>query len=418
MIGKVIHTFGSRLFIAGISFLILSLNANYLGAEGLGTIGLIVLGITVIQLFANLINGGIIYFFSRIASSNLLLMSYTWSILSVIIFAMINHIIELFDAEFSIHIYLLGLLQSFISIHFYLLIGAERIKFYNYLNFFQSFFTVLFLSVFFFIQNNFTVTAFIYSLYISYILVWFSALLRSRMYIKAIEVSVFWKNFKEVLSYGFFIQAANTFQLLNYRISYFILDFYSGRAALGQFTAGIQLSEALLIPGRSIATVQYARISKKRNLKYAQKVSLLFLKLSLAICIVGLIILLFIPLEIYQFLLGSDFLEIKNIMAYLSIGLLALSAEIIISHYFSGTGRQKINSISALIGLGVTLISCFVLIPKYGIIGAAIASSLSYFSMFVFLYIKMNKEREVNKISFFLNRKDIILLKRIIIKRV
>ncbi len=418
MIGKVIHTFGSRIFIAGISFLILSLNANYLGAEGLGTIGLIVLGITVIQLFANLINGGIIYFYSRLDSSSLLVMAYLWSLLSVATFALINQLFGLFDGEYSKHIYLLGLLQSFISIHFYLLIGAERIKFYNYLNFFQSFFTVIFLSGFFFIQNNFTVEAFINSLYISYLLIWAAGILGSRMYIKTLQASTFWKSFKDVLAYGFFIQAANTFQLVNYRISYFILDFYSGRAALGQFTAGIQLSEALLIPGRSIATVQYARISKKRNLKYAQRISLLFLKLSFAICILGLIFLLILPMEVYQFLLGVEFIEIKNIMAYLSIGLLALSAEIIISHYFSGTGRQKVNSLSALIGLGITLISCFAFIPSYGIIGAAFASSLSYLSMFVFLFYRMNKEREVSKISFFLNRKDITLLKRIIRKRV
>lgn len=74
-----------------------------------------------------------------------------------------------------------------------------------------------------------------------------------------------------MLTYGFAIQIANFAQLLNYRLSYYIIEFCSGRKALGVFDLGTKLSEAVWILPKSMATVQYARISNsKENKIYAK----------------------------------------------------------------------------------------------------------------------------------------------------
>lgn len=416
MIANVVNTFGSKIIIALISFGMLSLNAHFLGPRGLGTIGLIVLGITIVQLAANLINGSIVYFRSRISGGNLILIAYLWSLISVGLFAAINEIVELFEAEYAFHIYILSLLQAFVSIHLYILLGDQKIKLFNLFSLLQSAITFGFLLYAFFIAIEIEVFSFVKALYLAYgsvfVLSGIPVLFKNKIKVHLVKA-----DFIQCIRYGFFIQTANTFQLLNYRLSYFILDAYSGRAALGMYTASIQLSEALLIPGRSIATVQYARISAKDNDHYAQRITFLFMKISFAVTLIGTIVLLSIPTSAYEFLLGSDFSSVKVLIICMALGLVALSAEIILSHYFSGTGRQQVNSTSAAIGLAATLIAGFLLIPTFGAVGAAVTTAISYGSMFSFLFLKMNFQEGVSTVQFIPNKGDFELLKRIVRKR-
>lgn len=414
MIGNIIHTFGSKIIIAAISFLILLLNANYLGAEGLGTVGLFVLNITIVILLSNLICGSIIYFSSRLNTSNLTINAYFWSLLSVLLFWGINQIYPLIEASLEIHLYILAFMQAGMSIHQYLLLGREKIKLHNLLSTLQSVITLLSLSFFYFLIENQTVFAFVNSLYFSYGIIWLLGIAFTVKQLPKADFITLKSDFKQSLHYGFFAQAANTFQLINYRISYFFLDAISGRAALGTYTAGVQLSEVLLMPGKSIATVQYARISRRKKELYARRITILFMKLSFLITLLGTAVLVAIPADFFSFLLGNDFTQIKPIIWAMSFGIIALSAEIVLSHYFSGTGQQKMNSLSAFIGLVLTLVGCFLLIPKFGAVGAAISTAISYCGMFLFLFYLMVKDKKNKAIDFIPNTSDWKLLRRIL----
>lgn len=392
MLNNILHTFGIRLITAAISFGVLFLNANFLGAEGLGTVGLIVLNITLIGILANLIHGGLIYFSSRKNQGNLFLIAYLWTLISVVIYVVFNQFYPLIDQEYFFATLALGGIQASASIHHYFLLGQEKIKRFNLISLLQSLGLIASLLWSFYGRSYVKVDAFIQALFLSYALSYVLAFLSSLTFLEKPILFKLKDDFVDCLKYGFFAQAANTFQLLNYRISYFFLDSLSGRAALGQYTAGVQLSEALLLIGRSISTVQYARISRRKQEAYAKRISLLLMKISYLLTSLGLVVLLLIPTDWFISLLGKDFSLLKTILAGLSLGIIALSAEVILSHYFSGTGRIKTNAISAAFGLVVTLIGCWLLIPFYGALGAALSSSASYLAMFVFLYLKMNRE--------------------------
>ena len=394
------------------SFTILLLNSNYLGAEGLGTVGLIVLNITIVQLICNLMNGSIIYFCNKLNLSTLVFLAYTWSIISIGLFGVLNQFYTVFVTAFSFDIYTLSFLQAAISIHFFVLLGKEKVKVFNLLSLLQSFTTLLALLYWFFLKEEPTVDSFITALYTSYSLTLLFALFFSYRLFPRINFQLTVVTLKQAFSYGFFIQIANTFQLLNYRLSYFLLDAFSGRVALGLYTAGVQLSEALILPGRSISTVQYARISNKNNDRYSQRITILFTKLSFSITFIGFLVIALLPPSFYAFLLGNDFNQVKTIILIMTMGILLQSAEIIISHYFSGTGRQHLTSSSAFIGLIATIISGFALIPAWGAKGAAVTSFVSYACMFFFLFYKMGKQKGVRLLLFLPQKGDLRLLKK------
>ena len=414
MIKNIVNTVGSKLGTSLISFVLLLIYSNYLGAAGLGSIGLIVLSISIVLLVSNLINTSIIYFASRHSTGNLFFVSYIWSIISIGMIYLFNQVFPIFPKEFTTDIYYLSFLQSGIVIHLNVLLGKEKIKQYNIYSFLQSLLTLTFVCSFFFIKKMIEVQAFIYALYMAYGIVLLSSTFNVFPLITKVKIREFPAIFKDAISYGFFVQSANIFQLLNYRVSYFILDLYSGRASLGIYSAGVQLSEALLIPGKSISTVQYARISAKKDESYAQRVSLLFMKLSVLLTGIGTVILMLLPARFLTWLLGDSFAHIKTTIFAMSIGIIALSAETILSHYFSGTGRQQKNSISSLIGLVLTLVFAYILIPSYGAVGAAMTSSIAFSGMLIYLLVLMSKHKGMSLKLFLPQQKDWRLIRRIL----
>lgn len=398
---------------ATLSFVILLLNAQNLGAEGLGTVGLVVLNITVVVLLCNLVHGGLIYFSSRLNRGNLALIAYAWLLLSLAVYALVQLIYPLLEAQFLIHIYGLGFLQAAAGIHAYFLLGKERIKVYNLISLVQIILLTAFLFIGFYFFQKKEVLFYIQGLYLSYGINYLLAFFFSLKELQTPSFKQLYSDFKSCLHYGFYSQAANTFQLLNYRISYFFLDSFSGRTALGHYTAGVQLSEALLLPGRSISTVQYARISRRKNEQYARQVSIFFMKISWLITLLGTLMVLLVPSQWFQFVLGEEFGVVKTLILYMSLGIVALSAEIVISHYFSGTGRVKVNLSSAAIGFAVTLVACYFLIAPFGAVGAALSTAFSYSAMFLFLFLKMNYRSGLSWSLLLPQKRDFQLIRRL-----
>lgn len=416
MIGNIVNTIGSKLLIACISLTLLLLNSNYLGAEGLGSIGLIVLGITIILLVSNFVTGGgLIYYAPRSSVVELFFVSYFWVTITGLLFIPVVLFTPLFSAAYSTDILILGLILAAVSTHNNLLLGKEKVITYNTISISQAIIQLICLLYFFFIREDKTVSAFIISTYIAYISSFLISLLALSPLFKPTTSRPklsFFTLFKRVLIYGLYLQIANIFQLLNYRLSYFLLQFYTGKAAVGIYTAGVQLSEGLLLPSRSLATVQYARIANMDSDKKSVRLSLVLMKAAFFITLPMLGVLLIIPIDYFSAFLGKEFSTVKSVIAVLSIGIVGLAMEGILSHFFSGTGRQKINSLNAIIGFIITLSAGFWLVPLYGVMGAAYTASLTYLGMLLFLVIQLRETGYASWSDFLPNSNDWTMLKK------
>ena len=87
MIANVLNTVVSKVGLALISILLLLLNSNYLGVEGLGIVALIVLKIAIYLLVSNLVTGGsLVYFASKINTAELFIISYVWMFATAALF--------------------------------------------------------------------------------------------------------------------------------------------------------------------------------------------------------------------------------------------------------------------------------------------------------------------------------------------
>ena len=86
-----------------------------------------------------------------------------------------------------------------------------------------------------------------------------------------------------------------------------------------------------------------------------------------------MIVICLIPKSIYAWIFTQEFAETKDVLVSLSPGMVFMAANMIFSHYFSGVNLPRHNLYGSLVGLLVTIPSIFILIPKYGIIGAGVS---------------------------------------------
>jgi O-antigen/teichoic acid export membrane protein len=403
--------------LAVLSIVLLLLNSNVLGTEGLGTIGIIVLEITIYLLISNVICGGsLIYYSSRKKVNELMIAAYLWILLSAGAYYLIISLVPVLSSDYLNSIVLLGFLQSVITANLSLLAGQQRFKVFNLVALSQAIIQISSLCIFFFLLDERSIASFIQSTLIAYS---FAVVFSFIRLIPTIEKEIKLPTlalFKELIHYGFYLQIANVTQLMNYRLNYFLLDYFSGRASVGQFMAGVQLSEGLLLPSKSIGTVQYAKISSQKSKTKAARLTVTLLKVTLLLTIPITVLLILLPEVVYTTLLSADFNRTPEVISVMGIGIIALAGEIILSRYFSGTGQQKINAVSSTVGLAVTVIAGFTLIPIYGLLGAAACASLSYLSIFIFLLIKIIRGTSLKLSDFILKKQDVVYFKRVLRK--
>jgi len=412
LLKKILGTAGARLIIAIVSFAVVFTNAHELGAGGVGEITLIVLGITIILLVSNVVGGGaLVYLIPRFDLFTLLVPAYFWSFLSAIVGAYVLSFFKLIPQVYTNHVLFLSLFQSLASTNTNILLAKEKIRQFNFISVFQVFVLILSLMWFYFTLKQTEVISYVYSMYLAYLSTFIISFFAIRKFIKFNGFENFEESIVQIFRYGTYVQLANLLQLLNYRFNYFIIERLFGKVSLGIFSVGNQVSEGLWLIGKSVAMVQYAGISNSTDPVYAKNLTLRFIKFVFVITFCLLIVLIIIPDSFFIFVLKKDFSGLSRVILSLAPGILFMSVSMILSHFFSGTGRHYHNTISSGIGLVLTLILGFTLIPQLGILGAGISASVSYFSSAGYQLIVFMKLTRASAGDFLISRDDLLFIK-------
>ncbi len=424
MIDKIINTFLSRILITIIMFAIVVINTNSFGAEGTGTIALVILDLTILQLFANFVGGGtIVYLVPRKSFSQLMLLTYTWTFFCNIVGVFVLYVLHLIPEGFEIILLILSVVNSLYFINISLMQGKEEIKKYNNYQILQSLIListfVILLLISKFMEINYSVKSYIYALIISYLIPLLTSFCFVVQHWNRLTFSKIGTLCKEMFQLGFWVQLANFAQLMNYRLSYYLIEFYAGRKPLGIYELGTKLSEAIWIFPKSIALVQYARLANNSDSEYATKLTLSLQKLVFVFTLLAVTILMLIPEQTLAFIFGAEFYEAKSVIYRLAPGIVSLACLTIFSHHFSGLGKYWINTCSSGIGLLVTLGLGLWLIPTAAAVSsleaiktATVATSISYFVSLLFSCILFFKTTKGSLKQLLFTKNDYHILKR------
>ena len=391
MLKKILGTFGIRAFSAVINLLIAILLSRYLGPAGKGTQSIIITTISFILIFSNLVGGAtLVYLTPRFPVPLLLVPSYFWTLLMSLASYFVLVLFRLVEGAFIVHVCVLSVITSALSVHSNILIGKQRIRESNNLVLFQTLILVLSLLVAFIVFKRDTVDSYIWSLYISLgaCLVISSLFIgKSILAIRLFPLGRFIPVVVEMFRLGFQNQVAHITQMLSFRLSFYVLGEYRGLASVGVYSNGISIAESIWLVAKSMALVQYSWISNSADREASARMTIRLVKAGIALSILMMLPLLLLPVSGYTAIFGPGFGGVKPVIWALLPGVLIYNLSILFGHYFSGTGRYYINTTISTAGLAVSAALYFTLIPVYSISGAGIATSLSYiFTSGLFLW--------------------------------
>ena len=177
------------------------------------------------------------------------------------------------------------------------------------------------------------------------------------------------------------------FQFFNYRFDVFLVNYFLDPVQVGLYTVAVSLGELLWHLPNSIASMLFSKVAGEKGSYATEKVELIF-RLTWLLVALAIIALLLSGKELITILFGKDFSGAYSALAWLLPGIFFLSMSKVMTGYFNGNGAPQYGSYSSVISFAVTLAADIFLIPRYGIKGAAIASSLSYIcaSAVVFIF--------------------------------
>jgi O-antigen/teichoic acid export membrane protein len=294
-----------------------------------------------------------------------------------------------------------------------IMMGKEEVGKYNITSLLQVFVLMICFMVFLVVFKMRDLSSYVNALSIASAIAFGMSFIFIIKYFEKISFRNISGTFYETIKKGFVVQAGNISQMFNYRLSFYILDKFhtGGRQEVGIYSVAVSVAEALWLISQSVSLVLYSKISNTNDIVYSRKLTIALIKIVFVITILCAGILLCFPASIFVFVFGEGFGEVRTILFPLSIGIIIFSAGIILSSYFVGIGKPQVSVIGSVIGLAVTIILGFVLIPRYGMTGAAVTASISYTAGVIYQFLKFVREAvELNFSDFLFSKNDVHLI--------
>lgn len=408
MLKNIINTLFTRGAVAIFNFLILLLTSRYLGSAVLGEISVLILSITIIQTVNEIYTGSALVYF--IPKSRLWPIYRNGLLFTLVCILLLNAafvLLHIGNPALSLHVCLLSFMITLNAFHNVCILACEKIVWYNRIQFLQPFLLMLTLAIGIFVLKRAELSTYLFALYLSFGL----TLLVSGALVASLhrrKQSGTDPSLTSILRNGFLNQLGNLAHTLSNRLNYYLLG---SSAVVGVYAGSTSLIESLWIISGSVSPVILTHIANQNDSGNNSRLTFLLAKLCFLLSAFCVLVLLFLPAGFFTALLGHDFTETKQIMLYLSPGVLAISFSSILSHYFSALGNQRILFIANSAGLATTLLSAFPLIKLFGIYGACYSASLSYFMQSLVLTVVFMQGRNLHFSDLFRFRADLRLLR-------
>jgi O-antigen/teichoic acid export membrane protein len=164
---------------------------------------------------------------------------------------------------------------------------------------------------------------------------------------------------------------------MNYRLDQFLVRAIRTRAEVGVYSVAVGLSESVWWIANAVSMALLPRLTRMRP-ERAAEVTPVACRNILMVSAFSAAALAVLARIAVRPVFGSDFADVPDAIALLLPGIVALSGTKVLSSYIFSQGRVVLNSVAALVALAVTLALDAVLIPEFGVNGAAAASSVAY----------------------------------------
>jgi O-antigen/teichoic acid export membrane protein len=184
-----------------------------------------------------------------------------------------------------------------------------------------------------------------------------------------------------ILSFGLKGYIGNVLQFFNYRLDMFLVNYFIGSGSVGIYSVSVGLAEILWYFPNAVGFVIFPKATATKPEVMSAFTPKVFL-ITLGVTALGAIGLMVLGKTFIQLIYSFAFVDAYIPMLVLLPGVILLGGAKVLTNEIAGRGYPQYNSINAGIALILTVIFDLILIPRFGILGAALASSIAYAVIF------------------------------------
>ena len=209
--------------------------------------------------------------------------------------------------------------------------------------------------------------------------------------------------FIQLVRYSLTALGANVVFFLVYKIDYLFVNYspVCTAADLGNYIQVSKIGQLMLLVPQIIASVVFPRTASGIDQKTLSNAIMTIARLLSQLFLVIFIMVALIGGKFFTAVFGASFNEMQIPMLILIPGIFCLSVLALLSAYFAGKGKIRINLYAAIIGLIVMVTGDLIFVPRYGIIAAAAVSTISYAANLGYTMWHYYKDYSIHWIEFF-----------------
>jgi O-antigen/teichoic acid export membrane protein len=222
---------------------------------------------------------------------------------------------------------------------------------------------------------------------------------------------------KLLIRYAALALAANIIFFLVYRVDYWFVKRFCTPEELGNYIQVSKLAQMLLIVPTIISSVVFPHTAGGMHLTEMKDNILRIGRVTTVLYILLFLIIMLTGQWAFPFVFGYTYQLMYVPFLLLLPGVWALSNLFVLSAYFGGINRVKVNVQGAVVGLILILAGDFIFIPRYGIKAAALISTVGYTANFIYSFLYMRKDYSISITEYWKINKDDIKWLMATIKR-
>jgi O-antigen/teichoic acid export membrane protein len=182
---------------------------------------------------------------------------------------------------------------------------------------------------------------------------------------------------RKLLRFGLISYFSSLSSFANYRLDVLIVNLFAGARQVGLYAVATGLAEMVWYLPNAAGIVLAPKVASSDS-DAADRMTEQVCRVVTALAVVAAAVLaVFAPFVVVLFF-GSAFADSAWGVWFLLPGIVAFSVARVLSMYLLGRNQLKVDLGASVVGLVMTLALDFLLIPRFGFRGAAVASSIAY----------------------------------------
>ena len=200
--------------------------------------------------------------------------------------------------------------------------------------------------------------------------------------------------FRRMMRYGMKTHMQQIAAHFHFRADMYLVAYYLDPKQVAFYSIAVRMAELMMNFPQTLGMVMFPQLAGS-DLARGHAMTAVACRQTLAMTLACAVVLISFGKVLLVLWYGSAYAPAAAPLAYVAGGIISMSLYVLLSRNFTSRNRQFVNVFAAYLALGGNLALNVVLIPRQGIVGAALATLVSYTMATAILFVLFLRESKM-----------------------